>query len=55
MAGAISKSILLVTRGKKNCQILTQELEDLLGDRADVRGHCVDDPLPQFMPDIDLV
>ncbi|MGI6551753.1 MAG: sigma 54-interacting transcriptional regulator [Bacillota bacterium] len=55
MAGAISKSILLVTRGKKNCQILTQELEDLLGDRVDVRGYCVDDPLPQIMPDIDLV
>jgi PAS domain-containing protein len=55
MTRGVSKSILLVTRGKKNCRILTKELEDLLGDRVDVRGYCVEDPLPQIMPDVDLV
>lgn len=34
---------------------MTKELEDLLGDRVDVRGYCVEDPLPQIMPDVDLV
>lgn len=51
----LNKSILLVTKGEKNLRILTGELEELLGDRVDVMGYNVDEPLPPIKSQVDLV
>lgn len=49
------KKILLITRGKKNSKILTQQLEELFGDQVDIIGHCVEEYGPPYLYDSDLI
>lgn len=50
-----AKSVLLITRGKQNCATLVNQLEDLLGDKAEVSGYCVNEPMSPLIFSADLI
>lgn len=50
-----ARSILMVTRGKENCASLVGQLEELLGDKAEVSGYCVNEPLTPLIFKADLI
>ncbi|GBF33321.1 acetoacetate metabolism regulatory protein AtoC [Desulfocucumis palustris] len=48
-------SLTLLTKGQGNARILTRQLTDLLGDRVDVTGVCVDKPFSSVSLEADLI
>lgn len=50
-----AKNILLITRGRQNCTTLVNQLEDLLGDKAEVSGYCVNEPMSPLVFSADLI
>jgi PAS domain-containing protein len=55
MGNNIPRNILVVTRGKQNLSVLVSQLEELLGDRVDVRGYCVEDTVSPFLYESDMI
>lgn len=55
MAAHSTKKLVLVTKGERNLDFLTNQLKDLIGDQVIVDGICVDKPFSPVRLDCDLV